>query len=242
MSSLLTWAAAPDDTVSAFTYVVADVFARTPLEGNPVAVFLDGSGLTAERMQRVAREMNLSETTFVQAATRGGDVAVRIFTPVNELPFAGHPALGTAIVLGELRSLDRIRLETAMGVIPVEFDRVDGRITSGRMRQPIPTWEPYDHAEELLAALSVDSCVLPVEVYRNGPRHVYVGLPTVTALSRVEPDLRALAKLPDMAANCFAGWAPGGGRACSPPPTGWPKTRPPARPPARWRCTSPGTA
>ena len=205
MSSLASRAAAPDDAVTALAYVVADVFAQTPLEGNPVAVFLDGSGLTAERMQRVAREMNLSETTFVQAAAHDGDVAVRIFTPVNELPFAGHPALGTAIVLGARGSLDRIRLETAMGVIPVEFEWQDGTIVSGRMRQPIPAWEPYERADELLAALGVESSVLPVEVYRNGPRHVYVGLPTVAALSGVEPDLRALARLPDMAANCFAG-------------------------------------
>lgn len=205
MSSLLSRAAAPDDTVRVLTYVVADVFAQTPLEGNPVAVFLGTAGLTAERMQRIAREMNLSETTFVDAATGGGDVAVRIFTPVNELPFAGHPTLGTAIVLGALRSLDQIRLETAMGVIPVEFDWADGKIICGRMRQPIPTWEPYERADELLAALGVESSVLPVEVYRNGPRHVYVGLPTVAELSRVEPDQRGLARLPDMAANCFAG-------------------------------------
>lgn len=206
MSSLLSRPATADDPVRVLTYVIADVFAQKPLEGNPVAVFLAGSErLTAERMQRIAREMNLSETTFVQAATRGGDLAVRIFTPVNELPFAGHPLLGTAIVLGALRSLDQIRLETAMGVIPFELEWADGKIICGRMRQPIPTWEPYEHADELLAALGVESSVLPVEVYRNGPRHVFVGLPTVAALSRVEPDQRALARLPDMAANCFAG-------------------------------------
>jgi trans-2,3-dihydro-3-hydroxyanthranilate isomerase len=205
MSSALTWAPAPHEAATELAYVVADVFAQTPLEGNPVAVFLDGSGLTAGQMQRIAREMNLSETTFVQPPAGGGDAAIRIFTPVNELPFAGHPALGTAIVLGQLRSLGEIRLETAMGVIPVEFDRAQDRITSGRMRQPIPAWEPYEQAGELLAALGVESSVLPVDVYRNGPRHVYVGLPSVPALSRVTPDLRALARLPDMAANCFAG-------------------------------------
>jgi trans-2,3-dihydro-3-hydroxyanthranilate isomerase len=194
-----------DKMAQQYEYVVADVFASTPLEGNPVAVFLDGSDFPAELMQRIARELNLSETTFVLPAERGGDVRIRIFTPVNELPFAGHPALGTAIVLGELMSRDQIRLETAMGVIPVSFERSDGRIISGRMRQPIPTWAPYEQASELLSALGLEDSVLPVEVYSNGPRHVYVGLPSVAALSRIVPDLGALGKLPDIAANCFAG-------------------------------------
>ncbi|HSL07346.1 MAG TPA: PhzF family phenazine biosynthesis isomerase [Pseudonocardiaceae bacterium] len=187
-------------------YVVADVFTDIPLEGNPVAVFLDASGLPAERMQRIAREMHLSETTFVLPAESGGDVRVRIFTPVNELPFAGHPTLGTAIVLGESTSADRIHLETAMGTIPFDFDRADGgRVVSARMRQPVPTWGPYEHADELLSGLGVAASTLPVEIYRNGPRHVFVGLDGVDALSRLEPDQRALARLPDMAANCFAG-------------------------------------
>jgi trans-2,3-dihydro-3-hydroxyanthranilate isomerase len=194
-----------DKVAQKYQYVVADVFASTPLEGNPVAVFLDGSDFPAELMQRIARELNLSETTFVLPAERGGDVRIRIFTPVNELPFAGHPALGTAIVLGELMSRDQIRLETAMGVIPVGFERSDGRIISGRMRQPIPAWAPYEYASELLAALGLADSVLPVEVYSNGPRHVFVGLRSVAALSRIVPDLRALARLPDIAANCFAG-------------------------------------
>ena len=186
-------------------YVVADVFTDTPLAGNPVAVFLDATGISAERMQRVAREMNLSETTFVLPAENGGDVRVRIFTPVNELPFAGHPTLGTAIALGESRHQDRILLETGMGTIPFELHRADGRIVSASMRQPIPTWEPYAEAGHLLAALGIESSMLPVEVYRNGPRHVYIGLESVPALSGVRPDLRALADHLDVAVNCFAG-------------------------------------
>ncbi|MFE3603722.1 PhzF family phenazine biosynthesis protein [Streptomyces sp. NPDC059142] len=185
-------------------YVVADAFTETPLEGNPVAVFFDAFDIPAERMQKIAREMNLSEVTFVLPAEKGGDARIRIFTPVNELPFAGHPMLGTAAVLGEHRTDDRLMLETAMGVIPFELDRADGRITAVRMRQPIPTWEPYEYAGELLAALGLDSSTLPVDAYRNGPRHVFVGLPDVAALSAVRPDLLALAKFPDMAANCFA--------------------------------------
>jgi trans-2,3-dihydro-3-hydroxyanthranilate isomerase len=150
--------------------------------------------------------MNLSETTFVLPAQRGGDVWVRIFTPVNELPFAGHPTLGTAIVLGESTSADRIHLETAMGTVPFDFDRAeDGRISSACMRQPVPIWEQYEYADELLSGLGLAASTLPVEIYRNGPRHVFVGLNSVDALSRLEPDQRILARLPDMAANCFAG-------------------------------------
>ncbi|MFD8964890.1 PhzF family phenazine biosynthesis protein [Streptomyces sp. NPDC059568] len=187
-------------------YVVADVFTDEPLSGNPLAVFLDASSFSTAQMQRLARELNLSETTFVLPPRDGGDVRVRIFTPVNELPFAGHPALGTAIVLGATTRQDRLLMETAVSTVPFEFDRdPDGGIRSACMRQPIPTWEPYAEADELLAALGVKSSVLPVEVYRNGPRHVFVGLDSVEALSEVEPDLRALARHHDMAANCFAG-------------------------------------
>lgn len=187
------------------SYVVADVFANTPLEGNPVAVFLDGSDIPVERMQRIAREMNLSETTFVLPPEHDGDVRVRIFTPVNELPFAGHPTLGTAIVLGESMSQDRIRMETHMGVIPFDLDRVDGRAISGQMQQPIPTWQSYERADELLAAVGIKSSILPVEIYHNGPRHVYVGLESIDQLAALQPDHRALAQFPDMATNCFAG-------------------------------------
>jgi trans-2,3-dihydro-3-hydroxyanthranilate isomerase len=184
-------------------YVVADVFTDVPLAGNPVAVFLDAAGLDAARMQRIAREMNLSETVFVLPAERDGDVRVRIFTPVNELPFAGHPTLGTAIVLaGERTTLD---METGMGTVPFTYDRSRPDVLSARMRQPVPTWEPYEHTEHLLGALGVADSTLPVEVYRNGPRHVYVGLPDVPALSGLTPDQRALAEHLDVAANCFAG-------------------------------------
>ncbi|MEV0259717.1 PhzF family phenazine biosynthesis isomerase [Streptomyces sp. NPDC050732] len=186
-------------------YVVVDAFAREPLTGNPVAVFFDADDLTAEQMQRIAREMNLSETTFVLAPKQGGDVHVRIFTPVNELPFAGHPLLGTAIALGRRTDADQLRIETAMGVIPFELQRVGGQVVSTSMRQPVPVWEPFDRADELLEALGVRESTLPVEIYRNGPRHVLVGFESFEALSKVDPDHRALASFPDMATNCIAG-------------------------------------
>ena len=98
-------------------YVIVDVFTGAPLEGNPLAVFTEAGGLPPDRMQRVAREMNLSETVFVLPPEAGGDARIRIFTPATELPFAGHPTLGTAFVLCGQRGLDAIDLETGAGVI-----------------------------------------------------------------------------------------------------------------------------
>ncbi|MFJ3927280.1 PhzF family phenazine biosynthesis protein [Streptomyces sp. NPDC090022] len=195
-------------------YMVVDAFARKALEGNPVAVFFGSEDLTSDRMQAIAREMNLSEVTFVlPAEADAADARIRIFTPVNELPFAGHPLLGTAVALGLSRKAlgvarkeERLRLETGMGVIPfdVGMDNADGAVIV-QMRQPHPTWEPYEHADALLEALGLTESTAPVEIYRNGPRHVFVGLESVEALSALEPDHRALSRFPDMAANCFAG-------------------------------------
>jgi trans-2,3-dihydro-3-hydroxyanthranilate isomerase len=205
------------------SYVIVDVFTGTPLEGNPLAVFTEADGLPPDRMQRVTREMNLSETVFVLPPAAGGDARIRIFTPATELPFAGHPTLGTAFVLCGQRGLDAIRLETGAGVIRVEFAGRDSLASSpppdlprlpdlppapglpGRMRQPVPTWEPYERAAELLAALGVEGSRLPVEAYRNGPRHVYVALDSEEAVSRLRPDITALGALPGIGVGCFAG-------------------------------------
>jgi trans-2,3-dihydro-3-hydroxyanthranilate isomerase len=188
-----------------YRYFVVDVFADKPLEGNPVAVLPDAGGIPAARMQRIAREFNLSETVFVLPAENGGDARVRIFTPSAELPFAGHPVLGTAVVLGEAVGPQTIRLETGAGTVPVELTREDRQIATGRMRQPIPTWERYEQADELLSALGVASSGLPVQVYRNGPRHVYVDLPSDQAVASLQPDMAALARLPGIGVGCFAG-------------------------------------
>lgn len=186
-------------------YLVVDAFARAPLDGNPVAVFFDSGDISSATMQRIAREMNLSEVAFVlHPEDDADDARIRIFTPVNELPFAGHPMLGVAVALGHTTGATRLALETAMGTIPFELS-ADADATLVQMRQPLPTWEPYDHSAELLAALGIADSSLPVEAYRNGPRHVFVGLPDVAALSALRPDHKALDAFPDMAVNCFAG-------------------------------------
>jgi trans-2,3-dihydro-3-hydroxyanthranilate isomerase len=188
-----------------YQYVVADVFTSTPLEGNPVAVLTDARGLPPARMQQITREFNLSETVFVLPAEEGSDARVRIFTPAAELPFAGHPVLGTAYVLGAAGAQETVRLETGAGVIRIDLTRENGQIVSGRMRQPIPEWAPYDRTGDLLAALGVKTAELPVEAYRNGPRHVYVALASEQEVAALQPDLGALGRLPALGAVCFAG-------------------------------------
>ena len=199
------WPAQSGDGPPSRGYVVADVFTDTPLQGNQLAVFTDGRGLPGEHMQRVARELNLSETVFFLPPDQGGDVRVRIFTPASELPFAGHPVLGSAFLAAELLELETVRLETGSGLVPVVLRRENGQVVSGRMEQPIPAWEPYEHAGRLLAAVGVAESGLPVEVYRNGPRHVYVALPDEAAVAALRPDLGALAGLGEIGVSCFAG-------------------------------------
>lgn len=186
-------------------YVLVDVFTDTPLEGNQLAVFPDAAGMSPEQMQRLAREFNFSETLFVLPPERDGDACVRIFTPSVELPFAGHPVLGCAFVVGEGLDSDTVRLETGLGTIPIELERDNGRITIGRMEQRVPEWRPYEREAELLAALGVDRSELPVEAYPNGPLHVYVALESKDAVAALKPDFTALRELGNIGANCFAG-------------------------------------
>ena len=186
-------------------YVVADVFTDVPLQGNQLAVIEDARGLSDELMQRAARELNLSETVFVLPA--GGDdhdAHIRIFTPRLELPFAGHPVLGTAFVVGERLGLDVVRLRCAQGIVPVALQRRDGAIAYGEMEQPVPTWTLFDRAAEVLVAVGVQRSELPVEVYDNGVRHAYVCLPDAAAVAALGPDIGALGRLGAVGVSCFA--------------------------------------
>ncbi|HZB86305.1 MAG TPA: PhzF family phenazine biosynthesis protein [Gaiellaceae bacterium] len=189
-----------------FRYVVADVFTDTPLEGNGLAVFTDAREIPEKTLQPLAREMNLSETVFVYPAEGDGHARIRIFTPVSELPFAGHPVLGTAFVLGAPLQLGEIRLETGVGVVPVALEREDGRIVFGRMSQPIPTVRPFVSGSELLAALRVEGSELPLELYDSGLGNVYVLLASEEAVASVAPDLGAVADVMGAVhACCVAG-------------------------------------
>jgi trans-2,3-dihydro-3-hydroxyanthranilate isomerase len=189
-------------------YVVLDVFTDVPLAGNPVAVFTDADGLSDELMQRTARELNLSETVFLTSGDRTAHAHARIFTPTTELPFAGHPVLGTAFVLGRMLGCSTVLLQTKAGLIPIVLRREGNRIVYGEMEQPIPTWEPFDRSDELLGALGVARSGLPVEVYCNGPRHVYVELADEDAVIAVAPDVGALSALGSLGVSCFAGSGP----------------------------------
>jgi trans-2,3-dihydro-3-hydroxyanthranilate isomerase len=192
--------------MATYRYVVVDVFTDKPLEGNQLAVFTDASAMPRELLQPLAREMNYSETVFVLPKEADGHARIRIFTPASEIPFAGHPTLGTAFVLAGPLQRDEIRLETGAGVIPVRLERDGPRIVFGRMTQPVPTWLPYEHEQDLLAAVGVDRSELPVEVYDNGARHVYVCLPSEQEVAALRPDLGRLADLPAvLGISCFAG-------------------------------------
>ncbi|HEY7966502.1 MAG TPA: PhzF family phenazine biosynthesis protein [Solirubrobacteraceae bacterium] len=185
-------------------YVIADAFTDRPLEGNGVAVFTRGDGLDDATMQRLARELNLSETVFVfPPRAGGGDAAVRIFTPTAELPFAGHPVLGTAFVLAR-PGQDVVTLETRAGDVPLALERDEaGRLTFARMTQPLPTSDAFDDEPALLAALGIEASELPIGAYTNGPHTLYVALGSERAVSGLEPDMLALKEL---GANicCFA--------------------------------------
>lgn len=188
-----------------YRFVIADVFTDVPFAGNQLGVFTNASGLSDAEMQMLAAELDFSETTFVLPPDGDADIRMRIFTSVQELPFAGHPTLGTAfVVAGPLQKVV-LRIETAAGIVPVTLDREGARIVFGRMEQPIPTIEAIDDPSALLAALGVSGSVLPVERYDNGVVHLLVTLETEDEVAALKPDLRALAEAAGAAGvSCFA--------------------------------------
>ncbi|MDA8067764.1 MAG: PhzF family phenazine biosynthesis protein [Actinomycetota bacterium] len=214
---------------STHPYTVLDVFTDTPLTGNPLAVFTAGELIPSRLMQAVARELHLSETVFLLPGDGEADATVRIFTPQSELPFAGHPVLGAAFVVGAEHELERVRLRTGAGIVPVTLMREHGAIVFGEMEQPLPSVCAFDRAGELLSALGVDGSLLPVEAYTNGPTHVMVGVADVSGLGVLEPDLAAIAKLGPLGIDCFAACDPGVGSPA-------PGAGSPADVPARVRC------
>ena len=193
-----------------FPFVIVDVFTDRALAGNQLAIFTDGTAIPDDLLQPLALEMGFSETVFVLPPPNGADARVRIFTPANELPFAGHPLLGTAVALGIERDRDRITLATGIGDVPIELTSRASRSAFGWMRQPVPSVTPHPDPAPLLRALGVEASALPVEVYDNGVPHVYVALHDKRALAAITPDLVALDRLaaaasPIVGYNCFAG-------------------------------------
>ncbi len=155
-------------------YVQVDVFTSRPLEGNALAVFTDARGLSPDEMQAIARETNLSETTFVlpdPAAPAAAAARVRIFTVGEEVPFAGHPTLGTATVLRGASGAREVVLALGVGEIPVRFeDRPEG--TFGEMRQRDPTFGRVHARDDVARALGVPPDALdpaaPIQTVSTG--------------------------------------------------------------------------
>ncbi len=156
--------------------VQVDVFSAEPLQGNALAVVLDGRGLSDAQMQAFAKETNLSETTFVlprdPAIERQRGVRVRIFTVAEELPFAGHPTLGTAFVLRGNSGVPEVTLDLNVGSVPVRFEEDDGLPAFGEMTQVDPKFQ-VKHPREAVAGatgLAIDDFDpdLPIETVSTG--------------------------------------------------------------------------
>ncbi|MFL6229507.1 MAG: PhzF family phenazine biosynthesis protein [Pyrinomonadaceae bacterium] len=183
-------------------YHLVDVFTDRQFGGNPLAVFTDGRGLSTETMQSIAKEMNLSETTFVLPADdAANNFRVRIFTPMQELPMAGHPTVGTTYVLARERLLETssrenaagttaIRLEEGVGPVPVEITWKDDAADFIEMTQPLPTFGPrFADAAQIAEVLSLDASLVdsryPVEVVSCGVPFLYVPLKSLDAARRI---------------------------------------------------------
>jgi trans-2,3-dihydro-3-hydroxyanthranilate isomerase len=209
------WGSDPDDSAPEDTaevtreFLIADVFTSNALEGNQLGIFLDGRGLSTELMLKATREMSFSETVFfLPPGDRAqADARVRIFTPGGELPFAGHPTLGSAWVLGELLRKPVITLELGAGLVPVELERdAGGQVAFGRMSQPLPRLDGlFPRAAELIDALGAapKEGGLPVEAYVNGPVNVYVEFADEKTVAGLVPDVQRLARIPANI-SCFA--------------------------------------
>lgn len=183
-------------------FVQLDVFTSRPLEGNPLAVFPDGRGLSDEQMQALAREMNLSETTFVMprdaAAERSHGVRVRIFTVEEELPFAGHPTLGTAFLLRGQSGASEVVLDLNVGKVPVRFEDAPGQPTFGEMTQVDPKFGPMHDREAVVRAAGLrDGDVdpsLPIQTVSTGVAFTVVPLRGLEIMRELHVDLKASAE------------------------------------------------
>jgi trans-2,3-dihydro-3-hydroxyanthranilate isomerase len=179
-----------------FSMVQVDVFTDRALTGNALAVFPDARGLSSEQMQAIARETNLSETTFVLPGTaeaeRESGVRVRIFTVQEELPFAGHPTLGTAFVLRGKGATPEIRLAMNVGTVPVRFEQRPGQPVFGEMTQKDPefgaTHDPQAVAPLVgLTASDFDDTV-PIQTVSTGVPFTITALRSLRTLQNLHVD------------------------------------------------------
>lgn len=172
-----------------------DVFSERPLQGNQLAVFIDAGDLNGEQMQAIAREMNLSETTFVTGVRKEQDNSlsfdVRIFTTEEELPFAGHPSLGTAFALRSIHGLDEVVLNLKVGRIPVSF-RLEDEEIFGEMTQNVPEFGKVHDRNEIAAALGVKESDLddsaPIQTVSTGNPFIMVPFRSLETLQGIMPD------------------------------------------------------
>jgi len=189
-------------------FVQVDVFTDRPFGGNPLAVFPEAEGLTAEEMQRLAREMNLSETTFVlPPGSPEADFKVRIFTPAAELPFAGHPVVGTHWVLAHLgrvvlgEPVTRVHFELGVGVLPADLLVVDGRVQQVVMTQDRPRFlAVVEEVDELAAGLglgpeAITQTGLPVQVVSTGVPQMMVPVRSLAEVQSLGADRLNVAAL-----------------------------------------------
>ena len=184
-------------------YLHLDVFTDRPFEGNQLAVFPEPEGLSTAEMQTITREMNFSECTFVFPAGKGGDWRVRIFTPGEELPMAGHPTIGTAFALAAEGTIpagrESVVFELGVGPTPVSLEWDRERLSFAWMTQPLPTFETTIEDRAALAAaagISIDWLAqgLPVQVVACGVPFLFVPLVSREAVDAVSLDRRALAR------------------------------------------------
>jgi trans-2,3-dihydro-3-hydroxyanthranilate isomerase len=197
-----------------YPFVKLDVFTSRPLEGNQLAVFTDARGLSDSEMQALAKEMNLSETTFilpgdaVVESERG--VRVRIFTVEEELPFAGHPTLGTAFYLQQQRGGELVELDLNVGKIPVRFETDENGLLVGEMTQRNPEFGARHSAEDIGRAtgISLDAIdwSLPIETVSTGMPFVIVPLKDLRAIRDLRFDQRNAAEYLSKTDTKFVYW------------------------------------
>ena len=192
--------ASKSEIVSFMRYLHLDVFTDRALEGNQLAVFPEPGSMTQERMQAIAREMNFSESTFIFPAEKGGDVGMRIFTPGEELPMAGHPTIGSTFALAAEGVIERGRkefvFELGVGPIPVSLEWDDRGLSFAWMTQLLPSFgapvadrSAFAASAGLAASDLVDG--LPVQVVSCGVPFLFVPLATRDAVDRAAVDRRA---------------------------------------------------